>query len=362
MHSTIREPIGDAVLAAVDKFSDPGLGLRASREELLEWAAGGASLARPLSPDDAIRRMVPTKHLPLVWRAAMGRARPGPDRDDLFGAGQFGLIHAAGKYDPVLGYRFSTYAQRWIVQAMDLHVGRNSHAVHIPAYVQAAVAEIRRDPGAKLKLTKGQVECVGYGLTAMSRRVVRDLREEGTGSLFGRIVADEARAPDVGEGVDPEALGRLLAALPSDRDRAIFADRYGLAGREPVPEERLGGMHGETTPHIRQVIESGRRLMLCEADRLGLSLDDCLMARGDEPRDASALALPPPVRRYRGVRLKPDGRWAGRVKVGGTIAYAGNFRGQEQCRVAVDRVARERFGIEDYTGAGAMGPDVRLGA
>jgi hypothetical protein len=48
--------------------------------------------------------------------------------------------------------------------------------------------------------------------------------------------------------------------------------------------------------------------------------------------------------------------------VGGTIAYAGNFRGQEQCRVAVDRVARERFGIEDYTGAGTMGPDVRLGA
>lgn len=58
-----------------------------------------------------------TEHLGLVWKVINKYKYTPPvgmDDDDLFQVGCIGLIKAARKFNPELGYTFSTYAAIWI--------------------------------------------------------------------------------------------------------------------------------------------------------------------------------------------------------------------------------------------------------
>lgn len=59
-------------------------------------------------------------NLGLVW-FHVNRMRPShpQDRDDAFQDGVFGLLRAAQLFDPTLGFKFSTYASRWIRVSID---------------------------------------------------------------------------------------------------------------------------------------------------------------------------------------------------------------------------------------------------
>lgn len=355
----IRVPtsIDEGILAAVAKFAPPKLGLRATESELIAWAVAGAAMDPPLSPEAAIRRMIPTKHLGMLRQIAKRRVRPTVDMDDLIGVGTFGLIRAAEKFDPGRGLRFSTYAHRWIRAKMRLHSLEVRRPIRVPLYVHEMVEKLRADPELREALSERDREFAAYGEVVLGSGVIRDgLGDDfGSGSILSRLVGDDGPGP--GRGADLGVVEALLSAVPTDRDRAIVADYYGLGGREPVSSRRLAGRFGICESRVRQVLEASRRSMIAEAGRLDLSLDDCLMAAGDVPRDPASLARPTSPRQYRGVRLRPTGSWAGVVDVRGEWAWVGTFDDQEACRAAVDRYALERFGIEDYTG----GPGRRTG-
>jgi RNA polymerase sigma factor (sigma-70 family) len=341
--------VDEEILAAVAKFANPKLGLRATEDELIAWATAGATMEPPLTPEAAIRRMIPTKHLGMLRQIAKRRIRPTVDMDDLIGAGTFGLIRAAEKFDPDRGFRFSTYAHRWIRSKMRSYSLDVRRPIRVPLYVHKLVEKLRADPKLWEDLPDRDREFAEFGEVVLGSGVIRDgLGDEfGSGSILSRLVGDDGPGP--GRGADLGVVESLLSAVPSDRDRAIVADYYGLGGREPVSSRRLAGRFGIGESRVRQVLEAARRSMLAEADRLGLSLDDCLMVSGDVPRDPASLARPASPRQYRGVRLRSEGRWGGVVAVRGIKTWVGTYDEQEECRAAVDRFALERFGIEDYT-------------
>lgn len=80
--------------------------------------------------DIAARNALVTAHLAYAVSKTFGRTRPG-QQDDAEQEAVLGLMAAADRYDPDLGWRFATYASWWINANLSLHALRNQSMVHV---------------------------------------------------------------------------------------------------------------------------------------------------------------------------------------------------------------------------------------
>ena len=90
-------------------------------------------------------------NLRLVVRWARNYRFHGINFIDLVEEGNLGLIRAVDKFNPDLGYRFSTYASWWIRQAMDRAVMNQERMVRLPFHV---VRELKKCQKSRVKLSQ----------------------------------------------------------------------------------------------------------------------------------------------------------------------------------------------------------------
>ncbi len=62
---------------------------------------------------------------------------------DLIQEGNLGLMHAATKFDPALGFKFSTYATHWIRQAMTRSIDDQARLIRLPVHIIEKINKIR---------------------------------------------------------------------------------------------------------------------------------------------------------------------------------------------------------------------------
>ncbi|MFG2935035.1 RNA polymerase sigma factor RpoD/SigA [Streptomyces sp. NPDC048282] len=267
-------------------------------------------------PRDDIRRRayeaMVEHNMGLVFEMRKKHTGQGVEDEDLTHHGVLGLMHAACKFDPDRGFKFSTYAFHWIRQAMSRAVADYGSAIRIPVHLheemhKVAAAEARlRETGhpatpAAVALATGLPVTRVEEIRSISRVTTSLDRELFEGANLGDAVSYDL--PSEGpedllyhrwsrEDIEQRLLGRLDA-----KSADILRRRSGLIDGEPQTLDTIGTVYGVTRERIRQIETKAR-------DRLKTLLADQLA----EERRARSQPQPgpvPPSRSRRSADWKP---------------------------------------------------------
>jgi RNA polymerase sigma factor (sigma-70 family) len=91
-----------------------------------------------------LRSEICTAYLPLVWKTASSHGFTDDSKRDLFQIGVTGLIHATERYHNVGPVTFSTFANRWIRQAILMYISRKMPIVQVSHSVLEEESKILR--------------------------------------------------------------------------------------------------------------------------------------------------------------------------------------------------------------------------
>jgi len=225
---------------------------------------------RVVQGDLKAREIMIQSNLRLVIAIAKGYRRPDNSFLDLIQDGTIGLIKATEKFDPSMGYKFSTYATWWIRQAISRGVADTSRTIRMPVHVvekfnkiikakKKLFEEFDRDPSYEeiSELSGVPLEEVDK-IMSMARTPAsldRPISSDDDEHEFKDYLVDEVSlAPDeeVFETVRDEILSDVLNNL-SFREQKVMELRFGLDGREPKTLEEIGRAFNITKERVRQI-------------------------------------------------------------------------------------------------------------
>jgi len=189
--------------------------------------------------------------------------------DDMVSEGNLGLLRAATKFDPSLGYRFSIYATHWIHEAIRRGMMNKCRLVRLPVhmakrlntllaaqrtlnqrcYRAASVDEIALHTGGPTAEVR---ELLVWDQSPCSLQTPSD---EAQGQWQDNLVDQSTPTPQ--EAIDRDDLifhlQRFIAQL-KQREQYILLARFGLGHREnPCTLDAIAAELGVTRERVRQI-------------------------------------------------------------------------------------------------------------
>jgi RNA polymerase primary sigma factor len=230
---------------------------------------------RVRSGDEEARAELIAKNLRLVISIAKRYQGMGLSLEDLIEEGNIGLMKAVERFEVERGLRFSTYASKWIRQAVTRALVNKSRTVRIPANVLVLIKqylmaqrellqELGRAPAAeevreRVGLPRKrflEIARLAKGILSLDQPIDVDVNAH----VLHDVLADRGAASPLDqamEGLQRDLVLRLLDALP-EREARILRIRYGFETGEPHSLEQTGKQLGVTRERIRQL--EGRAL------------------------------------------------------------------------------------------------------
>ncbi len=210
-------------------------------------------------------------NLGLVGAIAGKFCGPGEDREDLFQVGSVGLIKALERFDPSLGFNFSTYAFHTILGEVRRYL-RDRGPVHVSRSLKEQAARIRRERGRL-------VQELGREPTLKEIAAVVGIDESDVASALEASAGVVSLQEEVGEKGRPEpvylldrigsppqdvterlALSESLQSLPALEQEILKMRYFGELTQQEVAS-RLGISQSQVSRIERGAIVKLRRML-----------------------------------------------------------------------------------------------------
>ena len=205
---------------------------------------------------------------------------------DLISEGNMGLLDSLNRFDPSLGIKLITFANKEIRGRMIKFILKNNYfsafklsfktrneAHKVKAFFEDCLSTTGEKPSVEEVKKKFQINTYDaemYLSMADSKTVSIDYSFETEGSILAIQIEDESViAPDniLDQKQVSEIVLKIVGRLPL-RERTVINRRFGLNGEEPTDLQTIGLQFDLTKERIRQIEVSAIKKIQSEMERL----------------------------------------------------------------------------------------------